>query len=908
VIRYFGHALRTQLSHGRSLYFLSVLGVALGVASVVSIQILNHNSLAAFSGGVRAISGDAQLSVLGTTGTFSDSLYPAALADPDVSRAWPLYRLAVALTADPEVFLDVVGTDLLGSTPIRLGEAANAAEGDAESKAGRGEPAGSVDEEGDDAGALSADPFAFVAAAVTEPGWVALTPAFAQERGLAVGDTLAVSSGSRRVRLRIGALVDFQRYAPLASRTLAVMDIAQVQSLLGRSGRLHQIDVVLRDGADLEAVRARLSSRLGPGVRLQTPGERVDDAAGLLAAFRLNLTALSLISLFVGVFLIFSSTQAALVRRRGEFGLLRSLGATRAQTLGLILGEVALLGALGVLVGLPLGAWAAERNVHLVSATLTDIYLLSAIETLELPWTIYAIAAGVGIGGALLGAILPSAEAARHDPRALLVAYQVHESTARRSGRLALAGLAVLVLSWTLHFAGASTFRESGFGLGLALLVGLPLLTPWTLDRICGGIAPRGFDLSLAFRNLGARLQTTAFAVASLAIAVSMMIGITFLVSSFRATLATWVESSIRADVYVTTESWVRAGSEAELSPEVRTVLGAHPAVRGVEELRRVPTRVAPGVDPARLTAGLRGEDRAESPTDRTVHAGPASGRSVPIAGVSLSLPDSFYTFPLRSGTVAEVLRSLRTEQGALISEPLARRTGLDRGDRLLVATPRGPVALPVAGVSYDYSNEGGSVFVAGATLDALFGPGPVENVALFLAPDADPEAVIGELRARLGGAPLLLRSNRTIRTEIFRIFDQTFAITRLLQGMALLVAACGISLTLLVLARERVGELALLRSLGAERRQIFGLFVGEGVSLATLGIVLGSAGGLVLAAILIYVINPAFFGWTIRPAWSWSAWSEQTATILVVAVLASLYPALRASRVPAQELSREDL
>lgn len=879
MIRYFLHALRAQLSRGRSLYVLSVLGVALGVASVVSIQILNHNSLAAFSGGVRAISGDADLSVLGTAGTFPDTLYPAALGDPAVERAWPLYRLGVALAADPEVFLDVVGTDLLGTTPIRLGEA-------------EGEDLGD--------GYLSGDPFAFVAAAVSEPGWVALTPAFAAEHGLALGDTFGVSSGSRRVRLHVGALVDFQRYAPLASRTLAVMDIAQVQALLGRSGRLHQIDVVLREGTDLEATRSRLAGRLGADVRVRTPGERIDDAAGLLAAFRLNLTALSLISLFVGTFLIFASTQAALVRRRSEFGLLRSLGATRSQTFAVILGEVALLGALGVLVGLPLGHWAAQQNIQVVSATLTDIYLLSAIERLELPWTVWALAALIGVGGAILGAILPAIDAVRDDPRGLLVAYQVHESTGRRSGRLALVGVGLLVLSWIVHFAGASAFRTSGFGLGLALLVGLPLLTPWTLATICGRVPARGFDLSLALRNLGARLQTTAFAVASLAIAVSMMIGITFLVSSFRATLATWVESSIRADVYVTTESWARAGSEAELSPEVRAVLARHPAVWGVEELRRIHTRVAP--ESARTGSPSRDPGRQSAEAER------GSERSVPVAGISLALADTCYTFPLRSGTVAGVLRSLRREHGALISEPLARRTGLGLGDRLVVETPRGPVTLPIAGVSYDYANEGGSVFVAGSTLDVLFGPGPVENVALFLAPEADPEVVIGELRARLGDAPLLLRSNRTIRTEIFRIFDQTFAITRLLQGMALLVAACGISLTLLVLARERVGELALLRSLGAERRQIFGLFVAEGVSLAGLGVVLGSAGGLVLAAILIDVINPAFFGWTIRPAWSWRAWGEQTATILAVALLASLYPALRASRVPAQELSREDL
>ena len=847
MIRYFGQALVAQLSRARTLYLLSVFGVALGVASVVSIRVLNHNSLAAFAGGVRAISGDADLSVLGVTETFADSLFPRVLADENVESAWPLYRIGASLSDDPELFLDVVGTDLLGAVPLPI------------------EHSGPAE-----------DPLTSLAAAVSTLGWVAITPQLSAEGGWSVGDSIGVSSGSRRATLHVGAIVDFQRYAPLASRYLVVMDISQVQALLGRPDRLHQIDIVLTGGSDVETTRSRLARELGPSVRLETPGQRIDDAAGLLGAFRLNLTALSLISLFVGMFLIFSSTQASLVRRRGEFGLLRALGTTRKQTLLLILAEVALLGTVGVAIGLPIGYWAAQENIQFVSSTLTNIYLLSAIERLELPLSIYLLAALIGIGGALLGAILPAWDAAREDPRALLVAYQVHESTTRSAGRLAFAGLGLLALSWSLYFLVGGSSRYSGFGLGLALLLGMPLLTPWTVRTIARRVPARGYDLSLSLRNLATRLQTTAFSVASLAVAVSMMVGITLLVASFRETLHTWIDSSIRADIYVTTESWTRGGSEAFLSDEVLAVLRAHPDVVGSEELRRVVTQRA--------------------------------GQRLPLAGVSLGLPDSNYRFPMRSGDLGRALEALRNEGAALISEPLSRRSGLGPGDVLELMTPTGPVHLPIAGVSYDYTSEGGSVLVSLETLERLFGPAPSQNVALFLKPGTDPERVVGELKRRAGEAPILVRSNRSIREEVFRIFDQTFAITKLLQGMALLVAASGISLTLLVLARERIAELALYRSLGALRRQIFGLFVGEGLSLAAVGLVLGSVGGLVLAAILIYVINPTFFGWTIRPAWSWSAWLGQAGTLLVTAVLGSLYPAFRASRVPAQELSRENL
>ncbi len=180
--------------------------------------------------------------------------------------------------------------------------------------------------------------------------------------------------------------------------------------------------------------------------------------------------------------------------------------------------------------------------------------------------------------------------------------------------------------------------------------------------------------------------------------------------------------------------------------------------------------------------------------------------------------------------------------------------------------------------------------------------------MALYLRPGADPERVIEELRARTGGAPLVFRSNRRLRAEVFRIFDQTFAVTRLLQGMALLIAVAGITLSLLVLARERVFELALYRSLGATRRQLFRLFVGKAIGLAGIALGLGLAGGIGLAAVLVLVINRAYFGWTIQMHWPWGGVLEQLAAILAAAVVAGLYPALAASATPAVELSREDL
>ena len=251
---------------------------------------------------MRAVSGDAALTVVGTGPSFPEEIYPTVLAEPGVAAAVPLTRTEAAVEGGPPLFLEVLGVDLLA--PVRLPW------------------------QGDRAA---------VAGALVSPAWLAVTPQLAAERGWKVGDEIRVSAGSRRATLRIGALVDFRKVSPLASQRLGVMDVAEAQALLGPAGRLHQIDVFLVPGADAAEVAARLAARLGPVARVTTPEQRVAEASGLLAAFRMNLTALSLISLFVGGFLVYGSTQAAIVRRREEIGVLRCLGATRGQVLRLLL-------------------------------------------------------------------------------------------------------------------------------------------------------------------------------------------------------------------------------------------------------------------------------------------------------------------------------------------------------------------------------------------------------------------------------------------------------------------------------------------------------------------------------------------------------------------------------------------
>jgi putative ABC transport system permease protein len=840
VIRYFLRASRAQLRSGASLFLLSLLGVALGVASVVAIQLINLNALAAFRGGMEAVSGGADLTIVGTLPAFPEGLYPKVLATEGVEAAWPLYRMDAALlgpdgAAEGAFFLELLGVDLF--TPI------------------------DVPWDG---------PEVDVSEALSRPGWVAITPRLARERGWRLGDRFTVSLGTRKAELVVGALSDFQKATPLASPRLAVMDIAQAQSLLGTPGEIHQIDVRVREDASREAVVARLKSRLGPGVRVQTPEQREQQAYDLLSAFRLNLTALSLISLFVGGFLVFSSTQASLVRRRREFGLLRSLGATHRQVFHLLAADVVLLALLGAAVGMPLGYAAARSNLDRVSATVSNLYLLEEIHRLEVPPWVFPLAAAVGISGAALGALLPALELSRKDTRELLAAFGLHERVGRAAPALFAAGVLLAAATLVLYLATKDRWRPAGFLEAFLLIGAIPLLTPLVV-RVATGLLPvRSFGFAYGMKGLGKQLQTTPIAIAALAVSVSMMVGVTAMVASFRETLSVWIGSTIRADIYVSTPSFPRARGQAVLESSVLERLRAHPHVVDIDRLRQ--------------------------------SFAYTSGRRFSLSGIDMSVPVA-RRFALLEGDVDSI------DGGAiLVGEPLARKAGVEVGDELSIDRPSGPIGFPIGAIYYDYSSELGSAFLSLETMERALGPGPINSVALYLSPGAEVETVVDELKRELAGVPLSIRSNRRLREEALSIFEQTFAITTLLRHMSLLIAVCGVTLSLVVLARERTAELALYRALGAERGQILRVYLGKGLGMGVSGVLLGSLAGWAFALVLIYVVNRAFFGWTIAVHWPLGVIARQNVVILATAALASVYPAWLASRTPATELRREDL
>jgi putative ABC transport system permease protein len=823
---------------------LSLLGIALGVAVVVSIDLASSSALRAFQQSTETVSGRATHQLVGGATGLPDSLFRELRLRPGAPVAAPVVEGSVRALRGDRRPLTVLGVDPFSEAPFRSYV--------------QGGTSGTVD------------------ALLTEPGTVLLPTATARLLGVGVGDSFEVGVGGLTHTLKVVMLLTpSDERTARAMEGLVLMDVATAQELLGQTGRLSRIDLRL----DSEAELARLREWLPPGVEVVHPSARGTTVDQMTRAFRTNLTALSLLALVVGMFLIYNTMTFSVVQRRGMLGRLRALGVTRGELFALVLGEAALLGAVGTAAGLLLGVMLGRGLVGLVTQTINDLYFVVSVRRLSLePWTL-AKGLGLGLGATVIAALMPAWEAARSAPVTTMRRSTVEDVARSRAPRLALLGLGLLALGGGLLALPTHALPPAYAGL-FAVLLGTALLVPWTTERLAlASAGPLGAAFGMlgrmAARGVRASLSRTAVALAALMIAVATTVGVGLMVTSFRGTVVSWLEASLQADVFISPPSLIARRGYSAFVPGLVEHLRATPGVAASSTIRVV-----------QLTVG-------GLPTDL-------------LAVEFAQGPERPYRF--KEGDPATVWRELEDPGTLLVSEPFSYHRDIHRGDTVRLPTDRGPREFRVVGVYFDYGSDTGTVLMPRATYNEVFDDREVSGLALHAAPGQDVDALVSSVLERAGETQTLnVRPNRVLREGSLEVFDRTFTITHVLRLLAIGVAFIGVLSALMALQLERAREFAVLRATGLTPGQLWGL-----VSLQTglLGLLAGLFAlplGVGLAAILVYVINQRSFGWTLQLAVTPSVLMQALLLALVAAALAGLYPAWRMARAnPALALREE--
>ena len=686
--------------------------------------------------------------------------------------------------------------------------------------------------------------------------------------------TVTATVAGRRWELKPARMVSS------GSGDILVADIAAAQQALGRFGKLDRIDVTIGRGEDLARVEQAIRALLPPAYLVERPGVRSEENQRMLRAFRWNLRVLGYISLVVGAFLIYNTISISVVRRRGEIGVLRALGAGRAAVLGLFLAEALMLGVMGAALGVALGRLLAGVTVRTISETVNALYTTSRPAPVELTWSETCMGLLTGAVVALASAFAPAREAMLVAPVEAM-GRGAHEHRARLRWRRGLvwAGLfaaAALAASQARPVDGypVGGYVAALFSIGAAAFAAPALVL--AANYLTRAVTRRRVSSLLAGRSLTASLSRSSVVVAALATAIAMMASVGIMVGSFRETVALWLDVQLRADFYVRTAAPSSAGQYPPLAAGVVAALESVPGVAAVDDYHGTELH-------------FRGE-RA------TLGAG------------NLEIVRRYGRLRFIAGEDRDaILRSLAGRDRAIVSEPFALRNSIHAGDRLAIPIGAHTVVLTVAGIYYDYSSSQGYVILDNSTLLRYLPNQPATNAAVYLAPGAGRAAMLRALRLRTAAYGVSVEPNSELRRASFQVFDRTFAITWALEAVAILVAMLGAANSLLALVLDRRRELGLLRYLGASTAQIRGMILTEAAFLGGLAAILGLALGGALSLLLVFVVNKQSFGWTIQFQPPRELLAGALALVWCVTVLAGLYPARVASRLNPIDVIHEE-
>ncbi len=826
---------------------LSVVGIALGVAVVIAIDISSESARRAFDLSTEAVLGRTTHQVVGGSSGVDETLYPRLRRALEGVPVAPIVEGPIAVASQPGRTLNMLGIDPFSDAPFRPHLTAERVSGGAS-----------------------------LARLVTLPGAALLASQTARELGVSPGDVLAVRVGGRPAELEVvGVMSSADSLSGNALADLVVVDIATAQEVLGQYARISRLDLIVPEGEkEAETVR-RVESMLPPAVRLVTARARTAAASEMTRAFRLNLVMLSLLALVVGTFLIYNTMTFSVIQRRALIGNLRALGVTRSQVFELILSEAVLLGLIGGLLGLGLGVGLSSELVKLVSRTINDLYFTLNVRDVAVPGWVITKGLLLGVGAAAIAAAVPALEATRVAPRVASTRSMIESRMLELAPRAALAGAALIAIA-VAGLAVPSRALWIGFAALFGIVLGFSLCVPWATVMLVRGVRPIAAALGgslgpLSVQGLSASLSRTAVAIAALTVALAATVGVGLMVDSFRRSVADWLTVTLQADIYISAPS----SAGRRLDPSL---------VAGIEAV--------PGI--AALSMGRT--DTVESPD------GPVEVVSIRMA------PQSYRGFRVLQGDPVTAWPAFDDEDAVLVTEPFSFRHSTRPGDRVRLYTDRGAVDFTVAGVVRDYGSEQGSVIISRDTFERFWDDRGHSTLGVYLEPDADAPTMLTALRAVAGGIQdVFIRSNTAIREASLEVFDRTFTITLVLRMLATGVAFVGVLSALMALALERARELAVLRALGLTQAQVWAVVSTQTGLMGLIAGVLSIPLGLAMALVLIVVINRRSFGWSIDVHFDPAIAGTALLLALGASMLAGLYPTLKMTRTaPALALREE--
>ena len=826
------HVLRTMLT---------VAGIVLGVAVFVGMHTANQTVLFAFSNTVDRIAGKTELQVsAGETG-FPEEVLEKVQSAAAVRVAVPAIEAVVDSNQSGQGSLLVLGVDMTGDRSLRDYDLEN----------------------GDDASI--ADPLVFLAQADS----IMLTKQFADRNRLAVNDTISFGTvlGPRTFTVR--GILKASGLTSAFGGNLAIMDVYAAQKMFGRGRMFDRIDIGLSTGHSIADAERELQAALGNGFQIEPPSGRGQQFETMLAAYSMMVNVSSLFALFIGMFIIYNSFAIAVTQRRSEIGILRALGASRAQIRWLFLGESALTGLVGSIGGVVLGVLIARGIATSIGTLISDVYGVAqrADEVATSPGLLVG-ALAIGVATSIVAALIPARNAARVDPVQALQKgkYQIL-SPAESRWRLILAGAGCAISAACVWFSQV----RGAFYLGYVLAVVVALLVSPILSVALARLlrpllkAARPVEGALAADSLIQAPRRTSASVAAVMLSLALVVAFAGMARASYESIIDWMNTAFNPDLFVSPSQNI----------VVRTI--RFPAAM-YDELAAVP-----------------GVARVQAVRDARVVF-----RKTPIMAVAAdikSVSETGRREPVE-GNADDMYRRTAAGEALLVSDNLAQLQHLKLGEVIDLAAPYGTIHLPIAGIVLDYSDQQGTILMDRTLFQKYWRDDTANIFRVYLEPGVQMPDVRQRILERYDGKrQVFVLTNQELKGYVLKITDQWFGLTSVQIAVAVLVAILGIVNTLTVSITDRRRELGVLQAVGGLHGQIRRTIWIEALSIGTLGLILGFLLGAINLYYILQIVHRDVVGMRLDYQFPTSVVAALVPTILASAFVAAIWPAESAVR-----------
>ncbi len=844
-----------SLKHARlqkAQLLMAVSGICLGVAAMVSIDLVNRSVLHSFADSINQITGRAALQITGADSGFPEEMLERVLAVAGVEYAVPVIETTANFSGGKERSLMILGIDVLQDHKIR-------------------------DYSITDESADIPDPLLFLA----KRDSILLTRTMAAQEGIKIDDAIKVQTVEGIKDFQVRGLLNPEGPARVAGGDIAIMDVYAAQMAFGKEGRIDRIDVSLLPGQSVDAMQERIARALPEGYSIDTPAGRTRQVEVLLSRFRNSMDLVGYMAMFVGMYLIYNAVSIAVVQRRKEIGILRAVGGSRSQIALLFLTETLVVSLIASLLGVSLGYFFARAAVGLVAQSVTEMYVKASVAELFVSWQALGGKVGLGMLASLAAAILPALGAARISPVTAIRALPYGES-GFLSGRKGLIGAALccLIAAVLIVLYENAAIDSPLKTLGvisvavIALLLGISLATPtllgWIMALWRGPLSTLlGASGRLAGLNLEKNRTRNSVAVAAILCSIALFVSSANTVHSLRRSLFEWFDTIIRADILVSSGHPLASGGAPVIPmPEAMQ-----------DEIAQVPGVMA--VEPFR-----KGYLNYQ-------------GRKIMLEVFDVAQRMSYCPAMMARGSSREEMgRLLPGQDYVAVNEGFAARHRVAPGDTLILPTPQGPKSFGVAAVVVSYTSDSGIIWMDVHTYRRHWHDPLVDTYELLVQPGADIDTVRQALLQRFGGERRIFAlSAAEFKVEVHKILDRSFVLTNAVNGITLGIAGIGIIVTLLASILERTREIGILRAVGMQRGQVARVVIIESTLIGVVGGVLGCAAGALIGWIELEGVFRLDYGGSITYRIHLAAVAGALLLAAGLAALAGLYPARRAAR-----------